>query len=313
MSTKPEAVFYNERGLRAGWRLLIFFFMIAAIAGGVQLLLKRVGAGAGGKQPPGYIFPVALGLGEFAPFLILLFLCWIMSKIERRPVGEYGLPLRKPALSRFWTGYFFWGFLPLSILLLVMRGLHVFYFGGLALHGRPILLWGLAWAFAFLAVGFFEKFFFRGYVLFTLGDGIGFWPAAIILSMGFAYAHMGNGGETKVGVIATAVFALFAATTLRRTGSLWLAVGAHAGWDWGQSFFYGVNDSGLQSPGHLLNPHVSAVAPDWLSGGTVGPEGSVLTLILWGLMMIGFLFLYRGRDLPALARPTEQPAETLAG
>jgi membrane protease YdiL (CAAX protease family) len=311
---KLGAIFYNDRGLRAGWRLLIFFCIIAVIAGGAQALVRRLGVGAGSKPPAGFIFPIALGLGELAPFLILLLICWIMSKIERRPVGEYGLPLRKPAFSRFWTGCFFWGFVPLSVLLLAMRALRVFYFGGVDLHGSSILLWGLAWAFTFLMVGFFEEFFFRGYVLFTLGDGIGFWPATIILAIGFAYAHMGNGGETKVGIVATAFFALFACVTLRRTGSLWLAVGAHAGWDWGQSFFYGVNDSGLQAPGHLLNPHVPSGAPIWLTGGTVGPEGSVLTLILWGLMTVGFLAFYRRRTRPELVLTTKEPAGSpLAG
>lgn len=310
---KPEAIFYNERGLRAGWRLLIFLCIIAVIAAGAQQFVSRGGAGTGAR-PAGYMFPIAAGLGELVPFLILLFICWIMSKIERRPVGEYGLPLRRRALSHFWSGYWIWGFLPLSILLLVMRALGVFYFGGIDLHGSPILLWGLAWAFTFIAVGFFEEFFFRGYVLFTLGDGIGFWPATIILAIGFAYAHMGNGGETKVGVVATAIFALFASATLRRTGSLWLAIGAHAGWDWGQSFFYGVNDSGLQAQGHLLNPHVPSGAPIWLTGGTVGPEGSVLTLILWALMTIGVLAFYRKRSGPELVISTTEPVgNPLAG
>src|SRR5690348_5693915 len=141
--SRIEAIFHNERGLRAGWRLLIFICIIAVIAGGAQLLVKRLGLAPspGNKPPSGYVFPIFLGLGEFVPLLILLFICWIMSKIERRPVGEYGLPLRTPGFSRFWTGYFFWGFVPLSILLLVMRVLGVFYFGGIDLHGSSIVLW----------------------------------------------------------------------------------------------------------------------------------------------------------------------------
>jgi uncharacterized protein len=110
---------------------------------------------------------------------------------------------------------------------------------------------------------------------------------------------MGNNGETRIGIIATAVFAIFAAATLWRTGNLWLAVGAHAGWDWGQSFFFGVNDSGLKVTGHLLNP-VLVQGPDWLTGGSVGPEGSVLTLILWTLMTVLFLALYRKPRDPVL-------------
>jgi hypothetical protein len=60
-----------------------------------------------------------------------------------------------------------------------------------------------------------------------------------------------------------------------------------------------VNDSGFQAPGHLLNPHIGAGA-DWLTGGTVGPEGSVVTLILWALMAVIFLVVYRKRSEPAL-------------
>jgi len=148
-------------------------------------------------------------------------------------------------------------------------------------------------------VGFFEEFSFRGYFLYTLADGIGFWPAAIIQAILFARVHMGNGGETRIGIIAAGVFALFAAATVWRTGNLWLAVGAHAGWDWGQSYFFGVNDSGLPVPGHLFNPRL-AQGPDWLTGGSVGPEGSVLTLILWTLMAVFFLWLYRKRHEPVL-------------
>ena len=220
-------------------------------------------------------------------------------------MGVYGLPLQRSALSAFVRGYFLWGFLPLSFVLLLLRAIHVFYFGDISALSAKIFGWGFLWFIVFLFVGFFEEYSFRGYFLYTLADGIGFWPAAMIQAMLFARVHMGNSGETRIGIIATAFFAVFAAATLWRTGNLWLAVGAHAGWDWGQSFFFGVNDSGFQAPGHLFNPHVSH-GPDWLTGGSVGPEGSVVTLILWALMAVVFLWLYRKRSEPALVI-TEAP------
>jgi membrane protease YdiL (CAAX protease family) len=309
-SEPSNFIFYNDRGLRAGWRLLIFVAMLALLAFFTQEIVRRLGPGAGPRMPTGYLVPVIFSFSELIPFLVVLFLCWIMSRIEGRKVGAYGLPLRRTAFSRFWTGYVFWGFLPLSILLLIMRGLSVFYFGNLALHGGQILIWAVLWGLMFLMVGLFEEFLFRGYALHTLAEGIGFWPAAIIITAVFARAHMGNSGETHVGVIATGFFALFAAATLWRTGNLWLAVGAHAGWDWGQTFFYGVNDSGLHAPGHLFNSHPAG--PDWLSGGSVGPEGSALTLILWGLMMVVFLLLYRKKHEAAPGVPSEPPATPFA-
>jgi uncharacterized protein len=294
-SSRPlNTIFFNDRGLRAGWRLLIYCGMIAVLIAVGNFLGKRLaGAAQNGPKPPEFITWIFQAVGELIFFLLLLLLAWIMSKLERRKMGAYGLPLQRSLVPRFFTGYFFWGFLPLTVLLLILRLSGAFYFGTFSPLNRQILGWGLLWLIVFLLVGLFEEYFFRGYALYTLADGIGFWPAAIILAIGFARAHMGNGGETRIGIIATGFFALFAAATLWRTGNLWLAVGAHAGWDWGQSFFYGVNDSGFQAPGHLLNPHTQG--PDWISGGTVGPEGSIVTLILWGMMIVLFLILYRPR------------------
>jgi hypothetical protein len=113
------------------------------------------------------------------------------------------------------------------------------------------------------------------------------------MAIPFALIHMGNAGETRLGIVAVAFFGMFAAATLRVTGNLWLAVGAHAGWDWAQSYFYGVRDSGTVLPGHLFNPH--SAGPAWLSGGSVGPEGSVVTLVFWGLMTAGILIIYEKR------------------
>ncbi len=299
-SPKLTLIFYNERGLRAGWRLLIYLGMIWLLILGAGLIAKRLTSGHPGGAPSSeFVRTMIQAAVEFILFLVLLFLAWVMSKIERRKLGVYGLPLQRPVLSGFIRGYFLWGFLPLAVLLSILRALHVFYFGNIIALNAQILGWGVLWFFFFLLVGFFEEYSFRGYFLYTLADGIGFWPAAVIQAILFAWVHMGNGGETRVGIVAAGIFAVFAAATLWRTGNLWLAVGAHAGWDWGQSFFFGVNDSGIQVPGHLFNPHLSQ-GPDWLTGGSVGPEGSVVTLVLWVLMTVSFLALYRTRREPVL-------------
>jgi CAAX protease family protein len=290
-----RSIFLKEDGLRAGWRLLIYFAMIYLLGFSVNVIGRHLMApGAPSRpQPPEFVARVLQGIAEIVLFLVIFFLTWIMSRIERRGMGVYGLPLQRSLFPLFFTGYFVWGFLPLTVLLLLLRAFHVFYFGSLSPLNGQIFAWCVLWLFVFLFVGLFEEYLFRGYVLYTLAEGIGFWPAAIILAMGFAAVHLGNNGETRIGILAAAFFALFAAATVWRTGNLWLAVGAHAGWDWGQSFFYGVNDSGFQAPGHLLNPHVQG--PEWLSGGSVGPEGSAVTLVLWALMTVFFLLFYRRR------------------
>jgi len=237
--------------------------------------------------------------GQIWIFLSIVFAAWVMSRIERCSMGVYGLPLKSTLVfSSFVTGYFLWGFLPLSVLLLILRALHVFYFGNLAIAPVQALSWAGLWALVFLMVGLTEEYGFRGYLLYTLADGLGFWPAAIVMAVAFALAHSFNPVESRIGVVMTALFSLFASMVLRRTGNLWLAVGAHAGWDWGQTFFYGVSDSGFQAQGHLLNPHIEG--PSWLSGGAVGPEGSIVALLVLVLMTVLVALIYRRREQPAL-------------
>lgn len=50
------------------------------------------------------------------------------------------------------------------------------------------------------------------------------------------------------------------------------------GFDWGETYFYGVANSGNVPSGHFLNS--ISTGPPWLSGGTVGPEGSLLCTVL---------------------------------
>ncbi len=135
----------------------------------------------------------------------------------------------------FWIGTV-WGFTGITVLLAVLRGLRAFDFGHLALVPLRSVAFGFFWAAMFLLVALFEEFFLRGYTQFTLARGIGFWPSAVALSCLFGMMHLRNKGEEWNGA-AVVIVALFFCLTLRRTGTLWFAVGFHAAWDWGESFF----------------------------------------------------------------------------
>jgi membrane protease YdiL (CAAX protease family) len=160
--------------------------------------------------------------------------------------------------------------------------------GSLNLHGAAIFKWALYWALFFVVVGLFEEFAFRGYLQFTLADGIGFWPAAWILSLGFGAVHLGNKGEGWVGAAGVAMIGLIFALALKRNGNLWLVVGWHAAFDFGETFLFSVPNSGAVFPGHLSNATLHG--PAWLTGGTVGPEGSVFSFIT---MAAAALFIHK--------------------
>ena len=107
----------------------------------------------------------------------------------------------------------------------------------------------------------------------------------MLLSVAFALGHVGNGGESFLGLIEVGAGGLVFCLSLCYPKSLFWAVGFHAGWDWAQSYFYGTPDSGLVMKEHLMASHPSG-KPLW-SGGATGPEGSLLILPLLIMMATG--------------------------
>ena len=291
--SKPESdwtkVFLGPEGLRSGWGLLLYIAFFRLLISIAQVVLRPM------MHRLAHTLWQELA-GNVVVATCALLAAVIMSRIEKRPFGAYGLPKRGAFGKTFFLGLV-WGFAALSLLLLSLRGLHVFYFGSLAEHGTRALKFALFWGVVFLMVGVVEEFLLRGYAQFTLARGIGFWPAAVLLSILFAAAHLRNPGENRLGLAAIILIGLFWCFTLARTGNLWFAVGLHAAWDWAESFFYGTPDSGSIAQGHLLNS--SYRGPVWLSGGTDGPEGSLMVYVLVVLMFVVFHFAFpaRGAEL----------------
>jgi len=289
-------VFRGPNGIRAGWRVLIFLALVAATALALAvpfvLLLLAGKGGTGARVSIGVsgLTPLGLGISEGAIFFCTSIAALVMTRIERRKYGQYGLPFRSAFRKDFWIGTLV-GFLSISGSLLGILALHGFHLTGLAIHGNTIVAATAAWSATFVLVGLAEEFAFRGYLQFTLTTGMGFWPTAILLSALFGLAHKGNPGESTFGLLSVVLFGLLFCLFLRRTGNLWWAVGFHAGWDWGQTFFYGVPDSGIPAYHNLFNSAFNG--PRWLTGGSVGPEASVFTPIVLVIVAILFASVYR--------------------
>jgi membrane protease YdiL (CAAX protease family) len=230
--SKLRPIFVGPNGIRAGWRLLICLAIYAALVTMQSLIAPRLG-----QQPlPGVMMAGPVGWGEGLAFVFIMIAAAVMARIERRKISDYGLPLRLALRKNFWLGTLL-GFLSISGALLAILALHGFRITGLAIHGTTILTATLAWTGACVAIGLCEESVFRGYPLFTLTTGIGFWPAAILLSALFGLAHVFNPGETPTGVLTVVLVGLLSCFFVRRSGDLWIPVGFHAGFDWGRRSF----------------------------------------------------------------------------
>jgi len=269
---------------------VVIFLALVALTGivvALAFLVLRLAKAGGSVRTVAVsgLTPLGLGITEGLLLFCTAVPAAIMGLIEGRKFDQYGLPAGSAFRKNFWIGGVV-GFLSISVCLLgifLFRGFHL---SGFAIQGKTIVSATLAWGVTFILVGLAEEFSFRGYLQYTLTTGMGFWPAAVVLSLLFGLAHRGNPGETSFGLFSVVLFALVFCLVLQRTGNLWWAVGFHAGWDWGQTFFYGVPDSGVAPFHNLLNS--SLQGPRWLTGGTVGPEASVFTPLV--LLIFAFLF-----------------------
>jgi uncharacterized protein len=283
----PRWVFIGRNGLRAGWGMLIFIAAFIGLGVGLSALVRflwhpKTTGGAGFSPSSGMLF-------EGLQFVVVLAATWILSLIERKPLLFYGYRGQARGV-RFVSGLF-WGFAAISTLIFTLDKLGYLAIDGRGLNGSAMLRYGALWGIVFLLVGFCEESTLRGYMQFAFARGVGFWWGALILSFIFGFGHHSNPGESPVGLFSAGAVGLVFCLSLWYTGSLWWAVGFHAAWDWGQSFFYGTADSGLIARGHLLNEH--AVGKILWSGGTTGPEGSILVIPLLLLMALA-MFLWWG-------------------
>jgi uncharacterized protein len=281
-------VFIGRNGLRAGWSLLIFLGILFALA----FAVGRIAAHFWHPHfQAGAPMPAVLGVANESVGLLLLALgTFIMSRVERRPFLFYGYQGEARAV-RFVSGLF-WGFAAISLLVLVLWKLGYLVIDGRSLSGNSILRYAAEWGLMFLLVGFFEESFTRGYIQYTLTRGLGFWWGALVMSFIFGFGHGHNQGESPVGLFAAGAIGLIFCLSLWYTGSLWWAVGFHAAWDWGESYFYGTADSGMVARGHLFSEH--PVGKLLWSGGATGPEGSILVVPLL-LVMVLAMYLWWGR------------------
>lgn len=292
-SRKPalfDTVFVGSGGVRSGWRAGVYASLVLVLVSAGQLAAATLGLSM--RITPRDMTPSPIFLQEALLFLSAFAAAAALGVVEGRPVGDYGLPWRRAFRAHYWQGAL-WGFAEISLLVLLIAGVGGYVLGPIAV-GAHVFFSAASWFAVFLMVGLAEEYVFRGYLLTTLSAGMGFWPASILLSLGFGAVHMGNPGENPVGLATVVLIGMFFCLTVRRTGALWFAVGAHAAHDFGQAFVYSVPNSGTVIRDPLFASTLTG--PAWLTGGAAGPEGSVLELVVLALLFALFAGLYRGEQ-----------------
>ena len=267
----PNPFLDDARRLRTGWWVGIFFAVLAGLL--LPLLLLARGRGT--------------EVSTVQQLAVVLAASAICQALRREPLAFLLGPLD--------------GRWPREVLL---GGL-----GGVLLMAVPALFLGLAgvvrWrpgAGGFAALGpelallaaaaATEELLFRGFPFRRLLDGLGTWPAQLLIAALFVLTH--SDALRGLGPLAFVAGAnIFLASigfglAYLRTRSLAMPIGLHLAANVVQGRVLGFGVSGHEGEG-LLVP-VPSGAPDWLSGGKFGLEASVPGLVC----VIGLLLALRG-------------------
>lgn len=141
----------------------------------------------------------------------------------------------------------------------------------------PAVLHGAGWLFFDYVGALGEELYGRVAVLMVAAGLFGWRGAAIVSGLMFSVFHLGNPGADWVWLARLFLQGVLLAYAVYRTGSVWWSVGYHAGWNWASAPLFGAAGSGYLDQGHLFD--FTPTGPHWLTGGTVGPEGSVFAFV----------------------------------
>lgn len=259
-----RALFVGADGrARAPWRLLLFLvlgyacvIMVMIGVGPVLAMIERL-AGIEGTAE------------SYGMTIALLLAHWMtLRTFDRRPAEFVGL--QSEAARPRLLGYgFMLGGVPIAVVsLMLVAG------GMLDIQSMPDGPWLVVVAqvtLLLLPAAFYEELLARGYIFATLAEWLGTWWAVLLTSVGFGLLHLWNPGAHAGSLAIVALAGVYLAAVLLVTRSLYAAWIAHFAWNWVMAALLHVPVSGLP----LDRPDYALIddGPDWLTGGSWGPEG----------------------------------------
>jgi hypothetical protein len=284
---QPESLvrrlFKNRFGhWRAGWRLLVY--LVAAFALGKLITTGlRLFMGNPAEAPfDSWLHSVLWVVANFGLIAgALLVLRWL----DRRPAALLGLSLtpgwvRESAVGLVWgvgaTGV-------LTVILIVS--------GSVSFAVSPQPAESLAtmprYLFIFLMAATVEELVFRGYPLQVLAEGSRRWIAGALLCIVFTMGHANNPDVTIIGIVNIFLASIMLTVLYFQTRRLWLPNAVHVSWNFSQSWLLGFDVSGIKIDDQLII--MTPTGADLITGGEFGLEGSILSTILFVVVIVWLL------------------------
>jgi len=274
-----RAVFRNsDNEWRSGWRVAAMIVLLAIVVVGVNVGWKALGL-PGQKTGGPWMFLLFASLIAGLSFASMLLL---LRSLEKRGPDAVFMPFTSSAWRETAAGTFL-GALPICLLvgLALVAGYGTLGPGNLGLADLlPTLLPMLGAGFMLAA---WEEFTLRGYLLRQLSIGINPTAAVVVTGVLFGLMHSGNPGANWQGLLYTAIGGFLMALLVIRSGSLWVVIGYHFGWNAAAYSLFGLELSGMEGDKSIFASTI--MGADWLSGGSYGFEASLPAVVFEVLVL----------------------------
>lgn len=274
---KLKNIFWNggESRLRAGWRILAFVVILAAIAVPAQLGIRAV---LGSLSKDGILVWAIIGVSATLAAYIS------RRYIDKKSFVSYGLVWDRAAVLDIIAGVVN-SAIVMAVVYYTMLWSGLIEFNGFSWwmeapgdgvtftsDAIPVILKVL---FILTIVAWWEELAFRGVILQNMMEGMNLMWATILSSLMFGFVHYGNPNATILSSLLIAVITFQIIYSYVKTGQLWLPVGIHLGWNFFQGSIFGFGVSGQETPSLISQ---TQVGPELWTGGAFGPEASLLII-----------------------------------
>lgn len=270
--------------MRSGWRLLLFIVLLFGLSSLFFTPILFFYEPPSSGDEAGTLQMLLLNSLFILPLLLASFL--MTRYVDNRPLISLGFGFGLRLLRQFFIGALL-GALMISSFFLIALGLGWLKLSPQSLNATDMLKTLLLYALGFLGAAIFEKLLFKGYLFQTLLEGVGVYSTVFLTSVAFSLLHINNPHITLLGLINLGLAGVLFAVAHLRTRALWLPIGLHFAWNFLQ-YIYGWPISGFRFPDSPLK--AEPIGPEYLTGGAFGPEGSLLTTLIFSIA-IGFMIL----------------------
>ena len=139
-----------------------------------------------------------------------------------------------------------------------------------------------------------EELLCRGYMFAAVKERYNIYVAAAVNALFFGALHLMNNGVTVLSIVNIVLFGLALSVVMAKTESLWFCIAVHTAWNYSQSIFFGLPNSGIVSRGSFL--HLEASTDSALYSAAFGVEGAVTTTLVLLVLTLAVLLIARRRQ-----------------